>query len=151
MKHTPCSFTFSVFVIKQTYLILPESLQSAAGLWTYLPKSLSNLHCSPPPMTFKFACIFHRYNLECYSKSIVKCELRHSQLISCKTIPTSNCTCMFIQCKQTECFKDKKKTANGRNVVVQVDASENYIDQCLGARECSVEQFASHSVHCVCI
>ena len=73
---------------------------------------------------------------------MVKCELRHSQLISCKTIPTSNSTCMFIQCKQTECFKDKKKTANGRNVVVQVDFSENYIDQCR-ARECSAEQFAS--------
>ena len=36
------------------------------------------------------------------------------------------------------------KTVNGRNVVVQVDFSENDIDQCR-ARECSVAPFASAS------
>ena len=34
---------------------------------------------------------------------------------------------MFIQRKQAECFKDKKKTVNGHSVVVQVDFTENYI------------------------
>ena len=35
---------------------------------------------------------------------------------------------MFIQRKQAECFKDKKKkTVNGRNIVVQIDFAENYI------------------------
>ena len=37
---------------------------------------------------------------------------------------------MFTQRKQAECFKDKKKTVNGRNVVVKVDFAENCIDQC---------------------
>ena len=34
---------------------------------------------------------------------------------------------MFIQGKQAEWFEDKKKTVNGRKVVVQVDFIENYI------------------------
>ena len=36
---------------------------------------------------------------------------------------------MFIQRKQAECFEDKKKkTVNGRNVVVQIDSPENYVN-----------------------
>ena len=34
---------------------------------------------------------------------------------------------MFIQGKQAEWFEDKKKSVNGRKVVVQVDFIENYI------------------------
>ena len=33
---------------------------------------------------------------------------------------------MCIQRKQAECFEDKKKTANGGNVVVHVEFTENY-------------------------
>ena len=44
-----------------------------------------------------------------------------------------------IQRKQAECFKDKKKTVNGRNVVVQVDFTENCT---------SVEQESAHWHRC---
>ena len=49
---------------------------------------------------------------------------------------------MFIQRKQAECFEDKKKTVNGRNVVVQVDFTEKLI-------AVSLEPITSHSVHCI--
>ena len=45
---------------------------------------------------FKF-----RYNIECDSKSITKCEQRHSELISCK-ITYYFKQHMFIQRKQAE-------------------------------------------------
>ncbi len=51
---------------------------------------------------------------------------------------------MFIQRKQAECLEDKKKPVNGRNVVVQVDFTENFI-------AVSMEPVTSHYVHYVCI
>ena len=74
---------------------------------------------------FKF-----RYNIkffiECDSKSITKCEQRHSELISCKITSTSNSTCLFNANRQNDSKIKKKKT--GRKVVVQVDFIENYIE-----------------------
>ena len=70
---------------------------------------------------FKF-----RYNIYCHSKSITKCEQRHSELISCKITSTSNSTCLFNASRQND-SRIKKETVNGRKVVVQVDFIENYM------------------------
>ena len=88
---------------------------------------------------FKF-----RYNIECDSKSITKCEQRHSELISCKNNFYFK-QHMFIQRKQAEWFEDEKEKETGRKVVVQVDFIKNYIELV------SLEPVTSYSVLRVCI
>ena len=87
---------------------------------------------------FKF-----RYNIECDSKSITKCEQRHSELFSCKITSTSNSTCLFNANRQNDSKIKKEKEAGGK-VVVQVDFIENYI-------EVSLEPVTSYSVLRMCI
>ncbi len=95
-------------VIKQ--LILPESLQSTARHYMNIFHLIFSNFLSTY-LSFQFACIFFkfRYNIECDSKSITKCEQRHSELISCKITSTSNSTCLFNANRQNDSKIKKKK------------------------------------------
>ena len=77
-----------ICICNKTKLILPESLQSAARHYMDIFCLILSNFLSTYFQSFQFACIFlkFRYNIECDSKSITKCEQRHSELIIIKFI-----------------------------------------------------------------
>ena len=103
-----------ICICNKTKLILPESLQSAARHYMDIFRLILSNFLSTY-LSFQFACIFSNLgtilnaNIECDSKSITKCEKRHSELISCKITSTSNSTCLFNANRQNDSKIKKKK------------------------------------------